>query len=170
MQDEGAGQRAAGQALWRFSLALYAKPGVAEALISLQDRTGRDINLMLFLLWIGATRARRLDPAELAAAEAAIGPLNAGVVHQLRRLRRQLRPTVDHDIQALRRRVLNAELAAERRVQHRLAAAAIGSRPQPGTTPLAAAESNLALYLGEQAGSSEADVLRKAIAALMRAP
>ena len=84
-------QRVAGEALWRFSLALYARPGVAHALLALQNRAGRDVNLMLFALWVGATRARRLDPAEFAIAEAAIGPLNVEVVHQLRRLRRELK-------------------------------------------------------------------------------
>ena len=169
MGDERAGQPAAGEALWRFSLALYARPGVAEALIALQDRAGRDVNLMLFALWIGATRARRLDPAEFATAEAAIGPLNAGVVHQLRRLRRELKAAPDRDIQALRRRILQAELGAERRVQNRLAAAAIDRQPESGAPALLAAAGNLTLYLGDQAGSAEADVLREAVAALMRA-
>ncbi|HKS89918.1 MAG TPA: TIGR02444 family protein, partial [Stellaceae bacterium] len=62
----------AGEAFWRFSLALYARPGVAEALIALQDRAGRDVNLMLFALWFGAVRGRRLDAARLAAAAAGL--------------------------------------------------------------------------------------------------
>ena len=33
--------------LWRFSLALYARAGVAQALIALQDAHGFDINLIL---------------------------------------------------------------------------------------------------------------------------
>ena len=162
-------QRVPDEALWRFSLALYARPGVAPALIALQDRAGRDVNLMLFALWVGATQACRLDPAEFATAEAAIGPLNAGVVHPLRRLRREMKGAADRDIQALRRRILQAELVAERRVQNRLAEVAIHRQPEPGTPPLAAAEANLALYLGDEARSAEADVLRDAVAALMRA-
>ena len=169
MRDEQAGQRASGEALWRFSLALYARPGVADALIALQDRAGRDVNLMLFALWVGATRARRLDPAELAAAEAATGPLNTGVVYPLRRLRRELKVAEDRDIQALRRGILHAELGAERQVQHCLAITPISGHPQPGMTPLVAAAANLALYLGDEARSAEADVLRQAVAALMRA-
>jgi uncharacterized protein (TIGR02444 family) len=162
-------QRAAGEALWRFSLALYARPGVAHALLALQNRAGRDVNLMLFALWVGAIRARCLDATEMATAEAAIGPLNVEVVHPLRRLRRELKAAPDHDIQALRRRILHAELGAERQVQHRLAATASGCQPQRGTPPLAAAEANLALYLGDEAGSAEADILRDAVAALVRA-
>ena len=37
----------AGEAFWRFSLALYARPDVAEALIGLQDRAGLDVDLIL---------------------------------------------------------------------------------------------------------------------------
>jgi len=33
---------------WAFSLALYGKPGVAPALLGLQDRLGVDVNLLLF--------------------------------------------------------------------------------------------------------------------------
>jgi uncharacterized protein (TIGR02444 family) len=169
MGDESAGQPAAGGALWRFSLALYARPRVAHALLALQDRAGRDVNLMLFALWIGATRAHCLDPTEMAMAEAAIRPLNVEGVHQLRRLRREMKAAPDCDIQALRRRILHVELGAERRVQNRLGAAAIHRQPEPGTPPLIAAAVNLALYLGDEARSAEADVLREAVAALMRA-
>ena len=45
---------------WRFSLALYARPGVAEALIALQDRAGLDVNLILFGLWVGTRHGRDL--------------------------------------------------------------------------------------------------------------
>ena len=82
--ERGGPTNDAGEAFWRFSLALYARPGVAEALIALQDRAGRDVNLMLFALWAGAVRRVALDAGALAAAEAAIGglrvPTNAGIV------------------------------------------------------------------------------------------
>jgi uncharacterized protein (TIGR02444 family) len=169
MQDQRMEQAAAGEALWRFSLALYARPRVAEALIALQDRAGSDVNLMLFALWVGAIRARRLDPAELARAKATIGPLNAAAVYPLRRLRRELKTAAGRDVQALRRRILHAELGAERQVQHCLAAAVSGGHSQPGTPPLTAAKANLALYLGDEAGSADADVLLAAVAGLMRA-
>jgi len=169
MQDQRGRQRALSDSLWRFSLALYARPGVADALLALQDCAGRDVNLILFALWVGVTEASRLDASALKMAEAAIGPLNAGLVHKLRRLRREIETVGDGRVQALRRRILGAELAAERQAQHHLAAAAIDLHRQPGTPPLAAAEANLAVYLGDEARSAEADVLRQAVAALMRA-
>ena len=44
-------QEPAGEAFWRFSLAFYAVPGVAGALIALQDRDGLDVNLLGPKLW-----------------------------------------------------------------------------------------------------------------------
>ena len=161
--------RQAGESLWRFSLALYARPGVAGALIGLQDRAGSKVNLILFALWLGATRAHRLQAAELAAAEAAAAPLDNDAVQPLRRLRRNLKATADGDIEAVRRRVLSVELAAERQALRRLAATLPGGGPATGTAPLTAAEANLAAYLGEEVRSVEADMLRQAVASLMRA-
>lgn len=168
MQAWGDRRDPAGEAFWRFSLALYARPGVADALIALQDRAGRDVNVVLFGLWIGARHGRELAAAELAAAEAAIIELG-GVVARLRALRRQLGDAVGADLQALRRRLLPLELAAERRVQSRLAAS-VADHPSAGPERdrRTAAAANLALYLGAEAGSSEADILRRAVVALMR--
>ena len=159
---------AAGEALWRFSLALYARPGVAEALLALQDRAGRDVNLMLLSLWVGAVRGRRLDAAELAAGAAALSALDRGAIRPLRALRRRLKHARDGDIAVLRRRVAALELAAERRAQRRLADLCGGAGRQEAADRLAAASTNLALYLQEEAGAAEAGVIRRALAALMR--
>src|SRR5260370_35545910 len=85
----GGGAKCLGDGFWRFSLAFYARPGVAEALIALQDRAGRDVNLVLFALWLGVYRRRRLDAAELAAAATAIAAPNAAAAVPCRRLRRR---------------------------------------------------------------------------------
>jgi uncharacterized protein (TIGR02444 family) len=157
---------ASGEALWRFSLALYARPGVAEALIALQDRAGCDVNLVLFALWLGATRGHCLARAELATAETAIAPIEHDIVGPVRQLRRDLKSEPAADLQDLRRRLLALELAAERRVQDRLAATVSASLPDADRR--AAAEANLALALGAEAQSQEAAVLRQASAALTR--
>ena len=57
-------------ALWRFSLAFYASPGVAQALIALQDRDQLDVNLMLFALWLGVSgRGRLSSPSAMQTAQ-----------------------------------------------------------------------------------------------------
>ncbi|HEY4471664.1 MAG TPA: TIGR02444 family protein [Stellaceae bacterium] len=146
-----------GEAFWRFSLAFYARPGIAEALIALQDRAGRDVNLMLFAMWRGAVHGKRLRASELGAAEAAIAPLRREIVGPLCALRRRLKTEGDADIQALRRRILGLELTAERAAQSRLAT--IEPVPQSEPDRCDAAEANLLLSLGAEAQSAEAAVL-----------
>ena len=159
----------AGEAFWRFSLALYARPGVADALIAIQDRAARDVNLMLFGLWLGACRGRLLTAGELAGAEAAMSLIAGAAVAPLRRLRRQLKAAIDPDLAALRRRITALEIAAEKRVQYRLAAHCSGmSGALSECDRLAAAQANLALYLAGETGSDEAGVLRQALASLIR--
>jgi uncharacterized protein (TIGR02444 family) len=166
----GANERI-GEAFWRFSLALYARPGVADALVALQNRGAGDVNVMLFGLWLGVSRGSVLTAAELAEAEAAIAPITAAAVIPLRELRRRLKPTADPDLRALRRRIAGLELAAERRVQSRLAASPLGvSRAAPGDGRLAVARGNLALALGDEFASAEAGTICRALAALVRLP
>src|SRR5258707_470494 len=146
---------AAADSFWRFSLSIYARPGVAEALIALQDRDGCDVNMVLFALWSGAVGRRRLGPEDVAAARTAIAGFAAGIVAPLRRLRRTLRPAPDADFQEMRQRVLGLELVAERAVQSRLATtlAARGELVAAGDRR-AAAEANLVTCVGAEAAAS----------------
>jgi uncharacterized protein (TIGR02444 family) len=158
----------AGEAFWRFSLALYARSGVAGALLNLQDRCGHDVNLILYALWLGVCRSYRLDAGDLAAAEDAVAAIKGVAVAPLRQLRRQLKDSADPDLQALRRRAAGLELAAERRVQYRLATLLSGaSAAAPGDDPFAVAGANLDLYLSDDCASPEAELLLKALAAQM---
>jgi uncharacterized protein (TIGR02444 family) len=159
-------ETAAAEGFWRFSLTVYARPGVAEALIGLQDRLGHDVNLMLFGLWLGLCEGRQLDAAALKRARTAITPIHDAVVAPVRRLRRQLKDNPDADIQALRRRALALELAAERRVQARLAASLGGRRRAAAADRSAIAEANLRRILAADFASPEAAALRRALANL----
>ena len=155
---------AAAEGLWRFSLMVYAKPGVADALIRLQDRGGHNVNLMLYALWLGLCEGLRLDAAALARAKAAIKRLHRDVVMPLRKLRGALKDDPDPDMRALRRRVLTLELAAERRVQGRLAAS-VPRRLKPTTeNRKVLAKANLRLIVGADFASEEAVLLCRMIA------
>jgi uncharacterized protein (TIGR02444 family) len=164
---DGVGEITEDDALWRFSTAFYARAGVAEALIKLQDRAGFDVNLMLFAVWSGLSGRNRFTAAELAAADRAAGPIRRELVAPLRALRRKLRSNPDADIQQLREEIKGLELAAERILQSRLAR--IAGAPCGENDPasrLAAAEANLALYLGPAAaGTAEAAIIRDALRA-----
>ena len=156
-----------GDGFWQFSLAFYASAGVAESLIDLQDRAGFDVNLILFALWLGLSGRRPLDANGLAAAEAAVRAIRSGVVEPLRHMRRALKPHQELDLQELRARIKELELAAEKAAQYRLAAIAgpveAGFLPLPERLDRAGA--NLALYLGsDQAGGAAARRLRLLLA------
>ena len=156
------------ESFWRFSLMVYARPGVAAALIALQDRGGHNINLLLFGLWLAVCGSGKLDPAGLARATAAIAGLDGEVVQPLRRLRRALKYDAigadpDRDVQELRRRVLALELAAERRVQARLAGNVARRRSGGAADRAALAEANLRLILGDDFNSPEAALILQAV-------
>jgi uncharacterized protein (TIGR02444 family) len=160
------GEVSTGAAFWHFSLAFYALPGVAEALIALQDAGGFDVNLILFGLWVGLSGRGRLDGPRLAAAEALSRPLRTEIVVALRQLRRRIEPRPEADFRRLRAAILELELKAERAVQDRLAGGA-GPSERPADLPArrADAQANLRFYLGaEAAWRAEAAVVGRALA------
>jgi uncharacterized protein (TIGR02444 family) len=158
------------EALWRFSLVFYARPCVSEALIALQDRAGRDVNLMLFALWRGVAGGSRLTRAELGDAEQVARPIRTDIVEPLRALRRKLRADLEADVQSLREGIKALELAAEKAIQIRLGRI-VGSAGS-GTdcaARAAAAHANLALYLGSEiACGPEAATIGEALEAFVR--
>lgn len=153
------------QELWRFSLEFYAQPGVAPALISLQDRDGLDVNLMLFAIWLGISGRGRLGNDLLTAAEQVASPIRTRVVVPLRALRRRLRHDPDADVQKLRDGVKALELAGEQLVQARLALLAGPSGVEGSRNErIAASVINLEVYLGwEKSQNAEAAAIRQAL-------
>ena len=150
--------------LWDFSLATYARPGVAEACLALQDRFGQDVNLLLWALWLG-TRGHRLRPDELASAEAAAGPWHAEVVVPLRIVRRRLKtgplPAPGGAAEALRDRLKGLELEAERLEQEVLAAHPAAVRADAPAAE--AASANLRLLRPEPEAHPFTEALHKAV-------
>ncbi len=78
-----------GSPFWRFSLRFYRQPRVADACIALQEESGVDVNLLLFLLW-QATRKRAFAAADVQELEGRIGGWRDMTVIPLRTLRRAL--------------------------------------------------------------------------------
>ncbi len=97
---------------WRYSLAVYGKPGVMEACLGLQDRLGLDVNLLLFCCWAGA-QGRPLSSSELDRLQAGVADWQREVVEPLRRARRYLKQQPSAERQALRNALKAAELDAE---------------------------------------------------------
>jgi uncharacterized protein (TIGR02444 family) len=120
-------------------------------------------SLMVYGLWLAVCEGGRLDAAALSRARGAMARLDRDVVQKLRRLRAVLKDDPDEDIRALRHRVLALELAAERRVQTRLASCAAPGDGGEEADRQTLAEGNLRLILGNDIDSPAGDVLRQAI-------
>jgi uncharacterized protein (TIGR02444 family) len=114
---------------WRFSLAVYAAPGVADECLALQDTRGVDVNLLLFCVWLGARKVV-VTANGLATVEAAARPWREAAVQPLRAARRGIKALAEaehSDIAALRKDVAALELRAEQIQQ------AMFYRMAPGT-------------------------------------
>jgi len=134
---------------WSFTLGLYGKPGVAPALIGLQDRLGLDVNMLLYCCWAGAD-GRLLSRDDLKAVEAVAEPWQSEVVRPLRALRRRLKGgfgAMPADrVQSYRKRVNELEIEGEHIAQNAMGQQARGER-QAGASAAAAVTANLKAYL-----------------------
>jgi len=140
------------EAFWRFSLDSYERPGVAALCLELQDRDGRDVNVLLLALYAGLVLGRSLATEDFAVLEAAITPWRDQVTLPLRTVRRGLRGWAeDPDAAALRKAVQAAELESERLAQRLLLAALPDGTEE--TPDLSLACANLLAYGGEKAAA-----------------
>ncbi len=134
---------------WSFTLGLYGKPGVAPALIGLQDRLGLDVNMLLYCCWAGA-EGRLLSRDDLKAVEAVAEPWQSEVVRPMRALRRRLKGgfgVMPADrVAAYRKRVNELEIEGEHIAQNAMAQPPRGER-RAGATAAAVIAANLKAYL-----------------------
>ena len=160
---------------WNFSLELYAGEGVAEACLDLQERRRCDVNVLLFCCWLGASGRPTLSAERLRTILRASDLWQVEIVRSLREVRRRLkdRPWLEalpETVEAVRRRVADAELAAEHAEQLKLASlhSPPGDRDRPIEKRLRAAVGNLGVYavcLGVVPDAQD----RHSVAALMAA-
>jgi uncharacterized protein (TIGR02444 family) len=107
--------------IWDWALAAYARPGVADACLQLQDRHDQNVPLLLWAVW-----ARAGDRDLIGTAAATARAWDAAAVSRLREVRRALKspspPVEDAAREALRAEVKAVELHAERLLLETLAA------------------------------------------------
>jgi len=135
---------------WTFSLAFYRQPGVAEACLRLQDESGVDVNVLLFLLW-QASKGWELSPAEVGELDQHVAAWRQMTVIPLRSVRRALKSppamlTPDAG-EGYRTRIKAVELEAERLQQRAMFEWSENSRPgQAASSIHQAAAANVAAY------------------------
>lgn len=115
--DEGVAALTSARALWDWSADVYARPGVEGLLLTLQDRHGLSVNMLLWCLWCGAHFE---TPGDLIMrkAEDLSRRWTGAVTSPLRAARRGSSAppvqTPDEETSALKTRIKQAELMAER--------------------------------------------------------
>ena len=143
--------------LWEWALEAWARPGVADAWLALQDAHGQNAPLLLWVAW-AAQDGRAPDLARGAALAAAY---EAAAGAPLRQARRALKPPLpglgEADQEDLRRRVKAVELDGERLLMAALAELA----------PPAPADRDLRALLVEAAAAYGAPLAPSAFDALL---
>jgi uncharacterized protein (TIGR02444 family) len=109
---------------WAFALAIYAKPGVAEACLVLQNEAGVDVMLLLTTTFAAVKHRLLLTPDEIRALDGACRPWREQIVRPLRAIRSGLKtgpqPAPSEATEPFRSQVKALELAAEKLENKRL--------------------------------------------------
>lgn len=104
---------------WEYSVQQYARPGVAETCLALQDEHRLDVNMLLYAAWLSSV-GRQADRAHFEALFGEIHEWRERVVQPLRCLRRQWKDFAP--AAQLRGQLQAIELDAERVQQDRMLA------------------------------------------------
>lgn len=136
--------------LWDFSLQQYARAGVADACLRLQDEQGVNVNLLLWCVWL-EQRGLTLDAARLRSAQKRIHAWDEHYVVPLRQLRRRMKAEfggADSGIEQVRYQIKQAELLAEKQLQSLLEVLPhTWEGADAGSAHLPSAGKNLRFYL-----------------------
>lgn len=155
---------------WRFSLELYARPGVPAACLALQDREQTDVNLILLALWL-AVNGHRLELEAGRRVRRSAEGWQGPVVGPLRQVRRHLKRERDlpwaEAVEGWRRRLGEVELAMEQ-VEQQLLLQALGPMATGPGDPAAVAGNLAALGLARVQGTAEALLLQRQAFAIPR--
>jgi uncharacterized protein (TIGR02444 family) len=122
---------------WRFSLKVYAAPGVTETCLAAQDSFAVNVNVLLFAAWLGAERGIALEERNIDEIFAAVQPWHETVVRPLRLIRLSLKSRAEmihSDVKALRNGIAANELQAEQIEQALLFSWAEQLRPQDASS------------------------------------
>lgn len=96
MSDGNGTDIAKGNPFWEFSTWAYSQSGVDKALLSLQDRVGADVNMVLFCVWLAYRGSDGNDLAQhLAGALKLSREWQKNLVEPLRTSRNNLKTVID---------------------------------------------------------------------------
>jgi uncharacterized protein (TIGR02444 family) len=118
---------------WAFALAIYARPGIAEACLILQNEAGVDVVMLLMVAFAAVRHRILLTREEIKALDEACRPWREQIVWPLRAIRSGLKtgplPAPSTETEQFRSKVKTLELAAEK-AQNQLLAECLPLRPE----------------------------------------
>ena len=154
----------------KYSIALYGRETVEESCLRLQDEYGLDVNAVLFCCWFGAHHGvigedlwTRIDEIS--------SQWQSRLIQPLREARRWLKDPnfeSDQDLQDLRERIKEDEIAAEL-LQQRMMQEACGATGAGAPEEPAAAARRNAEALLRRRGIALDDEINRSLAAISRA-
>lgn len=104
-------------ALWRFAVRFYGRDGVAAACLTLQDRLGVDVNILMLAIFAQVHHGVRLSRDDVATVDALTRDWRTQIVQPLRRMRTRMKsgptPAPSSSTDRLRNHIKAAELEAE---------------------------------------------------------
>lgn len=119
---------------WAFALAIYARPGVAEACLTLQNEAGVDVMLLLMATFAAVRHRNLLTVIEIEALDKACRPWHEQIVGRLRAIRTELKtgpkPAPGEATEPFRAKIKALELEAEK-LENRILAECLPLKP-PG--------------------------------------
>jgi uncharacterized protein (TIGR02444 family) len=100
---------------WDFIVELYAKPGISQACLELQDRLGIDVSFLLTILFYARHHNVDLSVEEIASLDRSISAWRDEVIIPLRQLRRRVKASnlLHSPNEAFYQRIKEDELLAE---------------------------------------------------------
>lgn len=137
---------------WRHVQTSYARPGVAQACLLLQDRLGVDVLVLLHLTYVCGQHPQSLNEGQIAAADAVVRDWRDQVVRPLRAARRAI-PKDDPRTQALRDAVQQAELGAEQHALFLLAGMPLATDDTPPAADPGSPTTRVATFYAQRSGS-----------------
>ena len=103
---------------WAFALEIYARPGVADACLNLQNEAGVDVMMLLVTAFAAIKLRILLTPAEIRKLDETCRPWREQIVGPLRAIRSGLKsgplPAPSSETEQFRSKIKTIELAAER--------------------------------------------------------
>src|SRR5262249_13864485 len=77
--------------VWRFVVLFYARAGVARACLTLQEKLGLDVNILLFAIFAQIERGIVLDKNDVTAIDAMVRDWRSDIIHPLRQVRTRMK-------------------------------------------------------------------------------